>query len=317
MNRLVESVYSWLGLSVLLLLAGIIFTVCFWDWLHPIGSATVSNSETLRNVGLLIGGALAFVFAGWRACVAQRQAATAEGSLLNERYQRGTEMLGSAILAVRLGGLYALRSLAEEHTKKYHVQIMQLFCAFVRQPTEGDAGKAKLSELEMPRHTTPRLREDVKAIIEAIRVRSENGVLLEQESCFRLDLSSADLRDVRLMKADLSRAILTSADLSGAWLEDVKLRGSRLDDANLSGSRLGGANLSGADLLCTNLSGAFLNQAQDDERDAGNKPVKGLTQDQLGWAGADANIPPNLNGVLDAETGKPLIWRGKPLYGGA
>ena len=87
-------------------------------------------------------------------------------------------MLGSAILAVRLGGIYALRSLAEEHArKKYHVQIMQFFCAFVRQTTEGDAGKAKLGELEKPRHTTPRLREDVQAIMEAIRVRSENGVI--------------------------------------------------------------------------------------------------------------------------------------------
>ena len=314
MKRLLDSGYFWLVLSILVLLAGLVLTVCFWGWLRYGDPTSASNGETLRNAGLLIGGALAFVFAGWRACVAQRQAATAEGSLLNERYQRGTEMLGSAILAVRLGGIYALRSLAEEHTKKYHVQIMQLFCAFVRQPTEGDAGKAKLGELEKPRHTTPRLREDVKAIMEAIRVRSENGVLLEQESCFRLDLSSADLRDVRLMKADLSRAILTSADLSGAWLEDVKLRGARLDDANLSGSRLGGANLSGANLLWTNLSGAFLNQAQDDERDAGSKPVKGLTQVQLDWACADK--PPVLKGVLDAETDKPLVWRDKPCNEG-
>ena len=40
--------------------------VVFWDWLHPAVPYKVSNSETLRNVGLLVGGLLAFVFALWR-----------------------------------------------------------------------------------------------------------------------------------------------------------------------------------------------------------------------------------------------------------
>ena len=76
--RFLDSGYFWLGLCVSVLVAGIGLTVCFWDWLHPEGTTTVSNSETLRNVGLLIGGALAFVFAGWRAWVAEQQKATAQ-----------------------------------------------------------------------------------------------------------------------------------------------------------------------------------------------------------------------------------------------
>ena len=46
----------------------------------------------------------------------------------------GAEMLGSAVLAVRLEGIYALKSLAEEHPKQYHVQVKSLL-PFVRNPT--------------------------------------------------------------------------------------------------------------------------------------------------------------------------------------
>ena len=53
--------------------------------------------------------------------------------MLNERYQQGAEMLGSDVLAVRLGGIYALQRLAGEHPQQSHIQIMQAFCAFIRQ----------------------------------------------------------------------------------------------------------------------------------------------------------------------------------------
>ena len=132
------------------LLVGIWLTICFWGWLHPEAPTTVSNSETLRNVGFLIGGALAFMFAAWRGWVAERQAdaaqrqaetalrqaETADRGLLNDRYQKAAEMLGSNVIAVRLGGIYALQGLAERHPEEYHVPVMQQLCSFVRHPTE-------------------------------------------------------------------------------------------------------------------------------------------------------------------------------------
>ena len=59
---------------------------------------------------------------------------TAQEGLLNERYQKGAEMLGSPVLAVRMGGIYALQQLAQDHPDTYHLQVMNLFCAFVRRP---------------------------------------------------------------------------------------------------------------------------------------------------------------------------------------
>ena len=88
-----------------------------WDWL----SEGESNSETIRNVGLVIAGAIALPVALWRSLVAQRQAAaaqqqalTAQFGLAEDRYQKGAEMLGSDVLSVRVGGIYALRGLADD-----------------------------------------------------------------------------------------------------------------------------------------------------------------------------------------------------------
>lgn len=103
--------------------------------------------SAIRDYGLLIAAIVAFPLGFWRSRVAERQADAARGQvetseqgLLNERYQRGTEMLGSDVLAVRLGGIYALQRLAKDHPEAYHVQVMRLLCAFVRNPTAASNG---------------------------------------------------------------------------------------------------------------------------------------------------------------------------------
>lgn len=109
----------------------------FWDWLRGGPDGVESGSTTVRNLGLVLAGLIALPLAIWRSWVAKRQADTAQDSFLNERYQKGAEMLGSNVPAVRLGGIYALHRLAEESPEKYHFQVMSLFCAFVRRPTDG------------------------------------------------------------------------------------------------------------------------------------------------------------------------------------
>ena len=314
--------------AVLLLLIGAGLSVVFWGWLHPTTPTTVSNSETLRNVGLLIGGVLAFVFALWRGWVADRQATAAQRqadtaqlqaniaqqSLLNERYERGAEMLGSEVLSVRLAGIYALRRLAEEHPEQYHISIMQLFCAFVVQASkerDTSVDQTTLSETANPvaifagPDSAIPMPMDIQAVMEAIRVRSEVGIAIERQRWYRLGLSSANLRGLRLQQADLSHAVLTDADLSGAVLAYISLAGAWLD----------GANLSDADLRGTNLSNAVLvrpKRSDDLPEKVDRKPATGLTQEILDKACAEPDSPPRLDGVVDAVTGKPLVWRGGP-----
>ena len=205
MKPFLKSGSFWFGvLAVLFLVAGVVVSKEFWDWLHPEEPPTASKSETLRNVGLSIGGGLAFIFAGWRAWVAERQAnasqrqaetaqrqaeivraqveisqsqikiaqsqaETAQLSLLNERYQRGAEMLGSGILAVRMGGIGAVKRLADQHPEEYHIQVMELLCAFVRHPTK-----------DQDANLQGKLREDVQAVMTAIGACGELGLGIRQ-----------------------------------------------------------------------------------------------------------------------------------------
>ena len=286
---MIKSSFFWFALLALLLLAvGLWVTWWQWEWLRSGGPETASNGETLRNAGLMLGGVIALIFALWRGWVAEQQKATAQRqvdiaqqSLLNERYERGAEMLGSPVQSVRLGGIYALRRLAKEHPEQHHLQVMELLCAFVRNPTEDNRV-----------HMHKKLREDVQAVMTAIGRRGNTGVDIERESDFRLDLHDADLSYAHLAGLNLARADLSYAKLDHASFFDMPFKRPNLSDpipsgpdepqvrisldmdpvgpdlvglegrlADLSLATLRGADLSNSRLLGTDLSGAELSDA--------------------------------------------------------
>ena len=111
----------------------------FWEW---VGSGNDSGSTTVRNIGLVIAGIEALIIAMLRSIVygrqneaAPQQSETGRRALLNDRHERAVELLANRVLAVRLGGIEALRRLAEEDTQHYHLPVVNQFCAFVRHPT--------------------------------------------------------------------------------------------------------------------------------------------------------------------------------------
>ena len=248
------------------------------DWLNNLES----GSTIIRNVGLVIAAVIALWFARRRILVADRQAATAQRGLLNERYQKGAEMLGNDVLSVRLGGIYALARLAREYPGGYHTQIMNLLCSFVRNPPVDDGARD-------PKASGTQLREDVQATMPTICARSEVQVLAEKkEIYFRLDLSGADLHGISLLEATSlgssdRRPPISSANLEGAFLHG----------ANLSGAGLVFSNLKGASLYRANLEGAFLHGA--DLSGANLRGCEGLTQEQLDQAKADSRQPAGSN----------------------
>ena len=232
--------------------------------------------------------------------MAARQVETTQRGLLNERYQKGAEMLGSKALSVRLGGIYALDRLAREHPGGYHTQIMNLLCAFVR----SHRGVETQVETQVETHSTYR-REDVQAAVAAVGSRSAAQIEIEKKEYCRLDFSGADLRRVSFFDAGLNRwdpgsGTLFPANMKNAFLFGANLEGPHLTRANLNGAHLYGANLEDALLIRTDLSGASLEHC------------KGLTQEQIDQATADFDNPPHLENAVDAVTGEPLVWRGRP-----
>ena len=285
-----------------------------WNWLRSNDNGE-SNSTTVRNLGLIIAAIFALLLALWRGFVANRQSKTAQRGLLNERYQKGAEMLGDKVLSVRLGGIYALENLAREHAEDYHIQIVKLFCTFVRKPPEPKDEntrdkKDNDAKSDTPKMAYPKIREDVQAIMTALGRRNKKQREIEKEIEEQeiskkpiLDLFGAKLSGAELNKANLSGALLNDADLSGAWLVNADLSDAWLQHTDLSSNY---AKLSGAVLIHANLSGAWLIDAN--LSGVRLKDVRGLTQAQLDQAVADPDNPPNLTDAKDSETGKPLEW---------
>lgn len=322
--------------TLLVLVAEVTFAVLFWCWL----SAGESGSTTIRNLGLVVAATIGLPIAIWRSKVAERQAATAQRGLLNERYQKGAEMLGSEVLSVRLGGIYALARLGREHPSDYHTQIMNLLCAFGRHPAGKAVEAAETinggSSTETAQYNKgwdeegndcpQRVREDVQAVMTAVRERSEAQIEIETEAEYQLDLSGAvlsgtDLYYAKLIRAKLTaakliRAYLFSADLTGADLRKANLadanlraavlRKANLDDANLSGADLLEANLEGANLVGVDLTGANLEGANLTRATLNN--CNGLRREQLDETVAREGFPPYLLDVVDTNTGIPLVW---------
>ena len=311
--------FWWIAGVAFILAIGIILSCRFWEELRGDGE---SLSTTVRDLGFVIGGIIAIVLAVWRSVVAERQAdtarrqsETAERGLLNERYQKGAEMLGSDLLSVRLGGIYALQHLAEDHPGQYHIQIMRLFCAFARYPTEEDGCESHLNGEEHPP-----LREDVQAVMTAIGGRKEAGLEYEKTGGFRLDLHGADFHGLGLYKANLSgaslrgatlgHATLLSADLSdadliSADLTDAKFGGANLSEAELTDAKLARAKLDGANLSQTTLYRASLSQvsAQKTDFSQANLASTNLTNANLENADLSRTI------IRSADLSRATLWK--------
>ena len=239
-----------------------------WSWLGGGGSANASNSETLRNVGFLIAGVLAVVFAIWRAWVAERQAnaaqaqaETAQRTLLNNQYQLGAEMLSSAVLAVRLAGIYVLQTLAEQQPEAYHLQVMHMLGAFVRNPP-WRKDDILYTPVVFDGEAMPlRIREDAQAALSAIARRNARHIELENEEGFRVNLRGANSRNGNFRRCLLGRADLSWADLTDADLESASLVDADLTYANLSVAHMSGANFRGSICGLARISGAKAHDA--------------------------------------------------------
>ncbi len=282
-----------------------------WNWF----SEGESNSGTIRNIGLVLAGLVALPLALWRSLVAQRQAEaaqrqafTAQEGLANDRYQKGAEMLGSDILSVRVGGIYALRGLVEDVPSIYMMPVQRLLCAFIRNPTEDSSllVNDKSANVE-----APPLRDDVKAALEVVTDRRAGEVERERKRQITHDIVRSQLQRSALIGTNFANFNLSSVDFTDSLLGNADFSYAILAFANLSGAELGNANFYHATLYGCDLSGAkFTSDAMRSDLSIRNIVACNLTQAQLDQAVAAPDNPPILDGVVDAETGEQLVWRG-------
>lgn len=279
--------------------------IVWWDWLTL--KASEPPSATIRNIVLVAGAAMGLPLAVWRFIVAHRQAATSQLGLLNERYQKGAEMLGSEVPTVRLGGIYALDRLARERPEEYHIPILNLLCIFLRTETAKRVRK-NAENVDIRDVAPPEVPVDVQEVSKAIFTRTDAQVAVEDDREYRLDLRGVILAGLHFpMYAKLYGADLRDADLGETKMIGASLAHADLSDANLYKASLAGSDLSHAKLTRVtwldseldgvNMSGAIL------------KECRCLSQEQLDEAMAFDDKFPVMEDCEDR--GEKLVWRGR------
>ena len=275
----------------------------------------------------------------WRTRLTQRQIDLTLQNSRYERFQRGIEMLGSPELFVRLGGIYALRTLMKEDPQEFHISAVELICAFLRNSIEADAVTKGSS-----------IRQDIQTALEVLVGRGESEVALEKARGFSLDLRSANLECAELSGINLSGGNLGGTKLSYSNINDANLSNAMLEEADLSRANcrnsdfrkasLAGANLRHVSVDRSDFSGARMDWVNCTEGSFhkttftnvsfSNCNFEGallygtdlshthlrlgniITQQQLDKAVAEPNRPPFIDDeFVDPDTGEQLNWHGE------
>ena len=334
-----------------------------WAYWQQEGDSGTSRSEVFRNFGLFVVAVIALGFGIWRAVTgymqaraSQRQAEAANDQAriaqqghITERFSRAVEQLGHDRVAVRIGGLYALKRIAEDSVERDHLVVMDVLSNFIRQPpytneqreaaereiawrpfrtksaeekadSNQNAGADQIADGAAP-PPEPELIDcpDIAAAIEIIQGRIEDQKAVEKKREYRLSLSRASLSYLRLPEVDLHTfdlafanlmgADLISADLTGADLMGANLMGANLMGAKLRNANLSGANLAGATLIVADLKGA--NLAGANLTGANLTSAQNLTQDQLDSACIrEGGEPP----ALPHYVNQPAPWNRWPAF---
>lgn len=253
-------------------------------------ASMMGSSNTVRNLGLLLGASIGWVFLYWRTKIAKVDAEAAKQSAaIAEQNTRNhaAEQLVSENSTVRLNSVLILEKIAETQ-EEARDQIRQILATTVRTFAQVDDTQERTDGVQKDHEFSgsrkifegqqKNWREDIEAMVNALSritalypdekliVCNLQGTDLRGLSLFgvnlpNFNLSGVNLAGVSLTGANLARTYLFSADLSGARLDRANLSGTHLDSSNLSGARLDGVNLSDARLNSVDFSDARLNWA--------------------------------------------------------
>ena len=244
-----------------------------WYWLWE-------NSDKVRDMGTVALGIVGVVLLTWRsisagrqakaakeqADVAQAQINLAQRDSLYGRYQKGADMLNSTNMSTRLGGIYSLRRLAEDHPDQFHLQVMEILCAFIRKPPYLDSASKE------------KLREDVQTALDAVIHRSDRGIEIEEATetvsdpsrRFRINLWEADLKGARIAEAKLHGAVLNGVCMASAYGNEADLSCASMTGANLHRALFIWANFDQARMSSCDMSQAVFQDASFIDTDLGS-----------------------------------------------
>ena len=230
-----------------------------WEWL--IDGQSSSNLDVVHNLVIIVAAPLAFGIAYWRSYTANEQQRTDARGRLDERYQKGAEMLANSDLLARMAGITILERLSKEHPDEFHVQISELFVKFLR-----------YSKLQK----SSEISEDAQEIIMAIGRRNSSEIAAYQKYTkkfmYKIDLAKKhfpkdDFGPEAEKQLDFLRKGGEQVDLMGLKLNHVSIRNVELINVNFTSSILKDANIysskiTNATCLLTSFQGAVFKHVE-------------------------------------------------------
>ena len=263
----VRTIAAW---AVVIVLVGV--GVAVWLLLAYTGGDANTNRaqlDAIRTAGTIVvgtGGAAALLLAARRQRtaeitlkqkdrdqvlqerVAAATEADAEARRITELYTRAVEQVGSEKAPVRLGGLYALERLAQDHIEQRQT-IVNVLCAYLRMPytLPGDPPTDDADDTLITTHRERVQEREVRLAAQRIlahHLRPEDNpdpvetfwadidLDLTGATLINLDLSNCTTRAVQFLQAtftgpaDFTRATFTgTADFDGANLPSTRYAG--------------------------------------------------------------------------------------------
>lgn len=198
------------------------------------------------SVGAGTGGAVALLLAVRRQWLSERTQAHAEDVArdnahdaterrVTELYGKAVEQLGHANAAVRLGGLYSLERLAQDH-REHRQTVVDVVCAYLRMPFEPPPSSPAADHRRTP------TEESSAASPGANDARQELQVRLAAQRLLTWHLVPHDTQDTVAWPGARPDSFWEGMriDLVGAHLVDFGFFGCRPYDANFSAAQFSG-----------------------------------------------------------------------------
>ena len=208
--------------------------------------ATKGKNETIKLIGLGLGGALAAmgtVALNRRATAMMQQNTLIERGHIDERFKAAVQSLGSEQPSARIAAFYQFYHLAKSGSadKDFVKSIFDILCAHLRQITSGHdyrngEGKAKPTE-------------ECQTLLDVL-FRNPQDLFTGMTAHLRgVYLVGADLRGAHFINGtNLEKAVLNNADLRGARFWTAMAYKASFLDANVIGASFGYTSMQCANL---------------------------------------------------------------------
>ena len=214
-------VFRLIVFSLLYVAFVVVLILLTWEWLRT--NKSVSNAELIRSIAIPVGAVPALFIAVWRSFTAAKQQRTDARGRLDERFQKGVEMLGSDAYIAKVGGVAILERLSKEHTGDFHVQVVEVLSGFITQSREQEA-VTDTSNLE-------------KALIVIGRRNRDEMDVYANDVKASVDLRNSNLDNFKLQNLKFENINFGGTSIKNAYLGKLKFTNVVFFMANLQDTR--------------------------------------------------------------------------------